>query len=209
MEKRNLAKLLLLTVAAFCTNTAFGVEAELLLGTEAPLTVSIEKSASSIESATIDAVDGVNKGTALQSVFTLQTNGTDDDYDIIMTSSVPISGGTTSGYAYLGGQPVMMFTNSTNLATESDISNLRSGGTSNCNVIAYPITVNTPSPMTSQYYADYSTYGECIVIKLNGGTSGNIKQTVGATPAVNTYRVGQDTAGTYRATVTISAYSKL
>lgn len=193
-----------------CTGAkVLGAEAELLLGTEAPLSVSIEKTASSVEATTIDVATGVNNGSILQSVFTLQTNGTDDDYDLILSSAIQISGGATSGYANIGGKTVLMFANIENLPTESDISNLRSSGTQNYNVIAYPIVMTTSSPMTSEYYADYSTYGECIVIKLNGATTGSVKQLVKATPLVNTYRIGHDTAGTYKAIVTFTAISKL
>ena len=209
MRKRDLIKnLLILILTAFVTNTAFGVEAELVLGTEAPLTVSIEKSASSVENASIDVSTGINTGTLLQSVFALQTNGTDNDYNFIMTSSVPIDGGIASGYASVGGRTALLFGNTTNLPTESDISDAKLGGRKNNNVIAYPITLLPTSPMTAQYYASYGSYKDCVVVKLNGATSGTVTQTVNSAPISGTYIIGQDTAGTYTTTVTLSAISK-
>ena len=208
MDKRKLSKILILAITAFFANTAFGVEEELLLGTESPLTVSIEKHASSVESATVNPETGVNTGIPLSSAFTLRTNGTDDDYDFIMTAEIPAEGGTASGYAQIGGKNTLLFGNTENLATSSDLANVRAGGNRNCNVIAYPIYLLPPSPMTATYYSSYSTYGECVVVKLNGATSGTVIQSVGSTPVLNSYIVGQDTAGTYTSTVTLTAIAK-
>ena len=209
MKKRDLAKLLILTLTTFYAATAYGVEEDLILETENPPTVSVEKHASSVESATVNVLNGVNQGVPLMSAFTLRTNGTDDDYDFIMTSSIQKDSGIVSGYAQIGGRTVLLFGNTENLPTDSDIADVRAAGNHNCNIIAYPLTISPPSPMTATYNSNYSTYGECVVVKLNGATSGTIIQTVNSSPMPNSYIVGQDTAGTYRSVVTFTVVSKI
>ena len=125
-----------------------------------------------------------------------------------MTAEIHKDGGTASGYAKVGGKTLLLFGHTTNLTTDSDISNLRAGGNMNRNIIAYPISLFPPSPMTAEYNSSYGIYGECVVVKLNGATFGSIIQSVNASPAINSYIVGQDTAGTYTATVTLTAIAK-
>ena len=209
MKKRDLAKILILTITTISVNTSYAIDTELLLETENPPTVSVEKHSSSIESATVNVSNGMNQGPSLMSAFTLRTNGTDDDYDFVMTAAIQKDSGMASGYAQIGGKTVLLFGNTENLPTDSDIADVRAAGSHNCNVIAYPLTIIPPSPMTATYNSNYSTYGECIVIKLNGAKSGTLTQSVNASPMPNSYIIGQDTAGIYRSVVTFTATSKL
>ena len=190
-------------------NTSYAIDTELLLETENPPTVSVEKHSSSIESATVNVSTGINQGPSLLSAFTLRTNGTDDDYDFIMTAAIQKDSGMASGYAQIGGKTVLLFGNTENLPTDADIADVRAAGNHNCNIIAYPLTISPPSPMTATYNSNYSTYGECLVVRLNGAKSGTIIQSVNAAPMPNSYIVGQDTAGTYRSVVTFTVVSKI
>ena len=139
----------------------------------------------------------------------MQTNGTDSDYDLIITSTLTSASGTVSAYGTNGTSTTLLFGNTSNPPTASDVTNAKSAGNYNCNVIAYPISLIVSSPVTAAYQQNYSTYGDCVVVKLNGSKSTSVMQMVGANPVSGTYVVGQDTAGTYKATVTFSAYSKI
>ena len=57
-------------------------------------------------------------------------------------------------------------------------------------------------------FTSSAQYGECWVVKVNNTMEGTLTQTVGQNPFGNTYSVGQDEAGAYRATVTFTAVSK-
>lgn len=211
MKRVSKIKIMTVVIAAiFCGTTSYADTQEtLMLRTTVSPTVSIEKSASSIEQDSVNVMTGVHGG--LQSVFTLQTNGTDDDYDFIMTSSIPKAGGTDSGYGYdRTGNVTLLFSNLNDLPTDSDVTNAKICGNKNNNVIAYPVTVNVTSPGTAEYNSGHGTYGDCYVVRINGATSViTLTQLVGTTPATGTYKIGQDNAGTYKATVTFTAHSKL
>lgn len=210
MKRLDIKFIISLFTVMLCLTTSYAgtAEDELLLGVYAEPTISIEKSASSYESETVNAQTGRTGGN-LKSVFTLQTNGTDDDYDLIMTSVLTTDGGTVSAYGMSGGKPTLLFGNTTRLPSNSDVSNAKTAGNYNCNVIAYPIFLTTSSPVTASYQQSYSTYGDCVVVKLNGSKATSVMQSVGANPVNGTYVIGQDTEGTYAATVTFTAYNKL
>lgn len=204
MNKAKLLKLLIfLVTATFVAGKAYGyAEAEQALQTTVQPTVTIEKSDSSIENASANAENGTHSG--LRSVFELKTNGTDDNYDFLMESSIIVSGGTVSAY---GNNGCILFGHTLATPTMDAIENAKTGGSNNANVIAYPVTVNATSPLTASFDSGNSK-GSCYVIKINGGTEGTVTHTVGGTPISGTYNVGQDQAGTYQATVTFTSYSK-
>jgi len=209
MEKSAKKLLILLATALIGGSAVYATPEEyLLLGVEASPTISIEKNAASYESDTVEVTTGRTSGN-LKSVFTLQTNGTDDDYDIVITSTLETDGGEVSAYGLSGGHPTLLFGNMTNLPTGTDVTNAKTAGNFNRNVIAYPINLIVSSPVTATYQQNYSTYGDCIVVRLNGSKATSVMQSVGANPVAGTYVVGQDTAGTYKAIVTMSAYNKL
>lgn len=212
MNKTNKLKLLILIIAAgLCSIEAYGdTEVEQMLQTSVQPAVAISKSTGSIENGTINAETGVHTG--LRSVFTLQTNGTDDEYDFIVTSAVQTQAGSVSAYGMDG---IILFGNETDLPTESAIEDAKIGGGNNKNVIAYPVTatittVNAAAgdPMTVEFQQNHGIYGDCYVVKVNNNSEGSLEHLVGTTPVGKTYGIGQDAAGTYKATVTFTAVSK-
>jgi hypothetical protein len=98
------------------------------------------------------------------------------------------------------------------LPTEAAIQDAKNGGTNNANVIVYPISeMSITSPMTVDFVNGLNVEGDsinCYQVKLNGGMEGTLKQTIGGTPLNNTYRAGQDRAGSYKAVVYFTAISK-
>ncbi len=200
--------ILFLTVLLSGTIVYADTRAKLPLKTMASPTISIEKAAASYESDIVNVENGRTSGN-LKSVFTLQTNGTDDDYDLIMTSVLESAEGPESAYGLSGTTPTLLFGNTTNLPSSTDVSNAKAAGNSNCNVIAYPINLIVSSPVTAVYQKNYSSYGDCVVVKLNGSKATSVMQSVSSIPVSGTYIIGQDTAGTYKTTVTFTAVSKL
>lgn len=204
--KKNILISLILLVTTIVVERAYGYAvAEQSLDTTVQPTVTIEKQTSSIENAVADGKTGTHSG--LQSVFNIKTNGNDENYDFIITSSIPHDGGAVSAY---GSNGSLLFVNTLSSPTSSAIENAKIGGDNNKNVIAYPVEVSATSPITASFEQNYSVYGNCYVIKVNSsdGVDGIITHIVGQTPVSNTYSIGQDQAGTYQATVTLSAVSK-
>ena len=204
MNKNNTLKLLTLIITAGCGLQAYGkTEVGQMLKTAVQPTVSIEKT-SAVENATVtNPNSGVHGG--LQTVFTLQTNETDENYDYIMTSSITLNGDTVSAY---GNNGCIVFAHTTDFPTLSAVNNAKSGGSNNPNVIAYPVTVEVTSPMTSEYNLNHATYGACYVINVNESNGGTVTHSVGTTPIPNTFDVTRDSAGIYKAVVTFSAIAK-
>ena len=62
--------------------------------------------------------------------------------------------------------------------------------------------------MTSDFKREYSVYGDCYVIKLNGTQNGTVTHRIEGTPVAGSYNVGQDRSGSYKSTVVITAVSK-
>ena len=123
-----------------------------------------------------------------------------------MTSSITASG--ESAVSAYGQNGCILFGNILATPTMSAIEDAKTGGHNNANVIAYPVTVTTTSPLTNSFEASNAQYGACYAIKVNGGKEGTVTHIVGGTPISGSYNVGQDQAGTYKATVTLSAVSK-
>ena len=92
MNKRNISKLLIfLMTASLGAVKVYGyAEAEQSVLTDVQPAVAIEKQTSSIENASANGETGAHTG--LQSVFSIQTNGTDSDYDFIITSKILTDG---------------------------------------------------------------------------------------------------------------------
>lgn len=183
---------------------AYGyAEAEQSVLTDVQPAVAIEKQSSSIENTSANAETGAHTG--LQSVFSIQTNGTDDDYDFIITSKLLTDGGEVSAY---GNNGSILFGHTLAAPTQAAIDDAKTGGNNNKNVIAYPVTTGVSSPMTIGFEQNYNQYGDCYVVKVNNGTEGTVTHTVGQNPISGTYNIGQDQAGTYQAVVTFTAVSK-
>ena len=205
MKKTNVIKTLsIITLLALCAGRSYadGNEVVQLLGAGVPPAVSITKSASSVEGGTIDPSTGVNSG--VNSIFTIETNGDDSDYDFYISSTFPINGAVCSGY---DGNGNIMFGNLTVLPTEEAVADAIAGGTNNANVISYPVTITTSGEMAVSPTV-HSPYGNCYKLLLNGDQEGTLTHTVGPTPVTNTYILSQDAAGTYQATITFTAVAK-
>ena len=205
MKHNRIYKLIVLILFATSVATrAYGyAEAEQSLETAVQPTVSIVKDAKSVETADVQATDGVHSG--LNTIFDLSTNGTDTDYDFIMSSSITTASGNVSAYTTDGN---IIFAHSTVFPTDEAINNAKNGGYNNQNVIVYSTSVETVSPMTADFSSGDTTYGNCYVIKLNGASEGTVNHKIGTTPIAGSYNVGQDQAGSYKATVQFTAYTK-
>ena len=96
---------------------AYGyAEAEQSVLTDVQPAVAIEKQTSSIENASANGETGAHTG--LQSVFSIQTNGTDSDYDFIITSKILTDGGEVSAY---GNNGSLLFGNTLAAPTQAAI----------------------------------------------------------------------------------------
>ena len=61
----------------------------------------------------------------------------------------------------------------------------------------------------SKTFTNDATYDSCYKVNfLDDVAEGSIVHAIGGTPVANTYSIGEDTAGTYSATVYITAVSK-
>lgn len=204
MKNKTLKLLFLIMAVSFGTVKSYGyAEAEQSVQTTVQPSVAISKQSSSIDLGSINPTTGASTG--LNTVFSIQTNGSDDDYDFVVQATIPVEEGLVSAY---GNDGCLLFANIGNSPTAEAIENAKSGGNNNKNVIAYPVTVTTSEPMTSEFQKNYGLYGDCYVIKINNSSKGTVTHIVGQTPVQGTYNVGQDQAGTYQATVMFTAYSK-
>ena len=97
MNKRNLLKLLIifLTVTMFTAKT-YAEDAEQTIILSVSPTVSVQKSAASAENASVDVNGVLNRN--LLTIYDIVTNGTDDDYDFTVTSSINSTNGPVSAY---------------------------------------------------------------------------------------------------------------
>ena len=203
-NKQTLKLLILITTALTGAVKAYGyAEAEQSLQTDVQPAVAIEKLSSSKETGTVNPETGAHDG--LSSVFSIQTNGSDEDYDFVVTSKIMTEGGEVSGY---GNNGIILFGHTLAMPTSAAIEDAKTGGNNNKNVIAYPVTTAITNPMTIQFQNNYGIHGDCYVVKVNGGTEGTVTHNVGQNPVAGTYSVGQDQAGAYQAVVTFSAVSK-
>lgn len=214
MKKLNLLNILILvTTVLFSTVEAFASTSVVqTLTTSAQPTVAIEKTATSVETGEINPKTGKHSG--LNVSFNLQTNGTDDDYLFIVGSKIMSNGGqevsaySNDGAALLFGK----YDQEEYLPTTTAIENAKAGGNNNPNVIVYPISSMTiTSPMTVEFNASQENSegsSGCYVVKVNSAQEGTLKQIIGGSPINNSYSVGQDMSGIYRAVVYFTAISK-
>ena len=205
MNKTNLSKLFIFLITALIgAGKTYGyAEAEQSVLTDVQPAVAIEKQSSSIETGSVNAENGSHTG--LSSIFSIQTNGSDDDYDFIITSKILTDGGEVSAY---GNNGTLLFGHTFVTPTQAAIDDAKNGGNKNVNVIAYPISTAITNPMEVNFENNYGVYGDCYVVRVNGGTEGTVTHTVGQNPISGTYSIGQDQAGTYQAVVTFTAVSK-
>ena len=186
----------------FCQTVFAEAEQEVIVVTNVPYEASLTKKAST-ENATLNPADGTHTG--LSTVFTLQTNGGDEHFDYIITSSIDKFGESISGF---GPDGRLLFTHTTELPLNPPINNAKTGsGKSKC-VIAYPVSVTATNGRTTSFQTGYGTYGDCYVILDNGAETGDVTFSVSGTPCANTYEAGLDQEGSYKSVIMFTIASK-
>ena len=201
--KNKLIKTLILLICLTFTNCVFAdVEEEVVVVTNVAYTASVTKKAST-ESVTMNPVNGSHTG--LSTVFTLQTNGGDDHFDYIITSQIDTEGGLVSGY---GNDGRLLFAHTTVPPTSGAVSNAMTGTGKSKNVFAYPTRTDCTGGIHSEFIPNYKTYGNCYAITMGKAVSTDVTHTVQGTPCANTYEVGIDEAGDYKATIMFTIVNK-
>lgn len=203
MNKLIFNTLILILVVLFSTQEAFSqASAGQMLRTSVQPAVAIEK-ISSVENGSISAAKGEISG-SLSSSYKLQVND-GENYDFIIYATLLTATDTVSAFDKNGD---LLFSNNTNLPTNSAVENARANIEGNANVIGYPFEITIDENMSLNFTTD-KTYSECYKVNLtNSATSGNLLQTISGAPTTNTYSLGEDLAGTYKATVYITAVAK-
>ena len=200
MKREFITKLLLILLASTLPTKVYAdAQANLVFKTSVPKASKIIK-LSSGSPVTANPETGIITGT-LRSVFELDSNDTEDTNEFVITSSVETSSGAVCGYDYWGN---IAFTNTEALPTTAQVNEALTHTGDNPNVIVYPVTV-TASPFTSTFQPGYLTYGYCYRINLNGETEGTVTHSIDPTPITGTFHKTKDTAGIYRATITITS----
>lgn len=203
MKKLNLLKSLIIVMAvllstgkAFCEATAVQENYTLVQPT-----VAVEK-VSSIETGNINPSNGV--ASQLTSSFNLQSN--DEETFFILYSTLAVAGGTTLSAFDASGN--LYFANTNFPPTVVAVNNAKQGIAGNANVIGYKINLSGESIDIT--YTNSSIYSDSYKIMLSdSATAGTLSQSIGGTPAVNTYKVGEDMQGSYSATVYVTASTKI
>ena len=203
MNKLIFNTLILILVVLFSTQEAFSqASAGQMLRTSVQPAVAIEK-ISSVENGSITATKGEISG-SLSSSYKLQVND-GENYDFIIYATLLTATDTVSAFDKNGD---LLFSNNNNLPTNSAVENARTNIEANANVIGYPFEITIDENMSLNFTTD-KTYSECYKVNLtNSATSGNLLQTISGAPTTNTYSLGEDLAGTYKATVYITAVAK-
>ena len=203
MKKLNLLKSLIIVMSvllstgkAFCEATAVQQ-----VRTVVQPTVAVEKT-SEPESGSINP-SLAGESTILTSSFKLQAN--DEKTFFVVYSRIQVTGGQTVSAFDINGN--LMFANSSILPTSDAANNARANVAGNANIIVYPFDLAGENIDTS--FTESEDYKECYKVTLEDPlTTGVLTQTVGGTPSTNTYST-RDQAGTYQATVYVSAVSEL
>ena len=213
MKKQNLLKSLILVISVLTSTvvTFASTSVQQTLNVSAEPTVAIEKT-TFLQLGEINPENGTHSG--LNASFKLQTNGSDDDYIFVVGSKI-IQAGNVEVSAFSDDGQSLLFGRANEeefLPTAEAISDAKAGGSNNPNVIAYPITsMAIDSPMTVEFVKGLAVSDDtidCYQVKLNGGTEGTLRQTIGGSPVSGTYKAGQDKSGSYRAVVYFTAISK-
>lgn len=202
---------LYITLIILASPSVFGLaEFQHTIQTVVPSAVNVSSINTSAASGTINPETGISS--APYATFQIQTNGSDDKYDYVLTAKVNTSdSGNLNAYSQNGSVAYLILGNITNLPTTSAINDIKTNSptlTNNKNVIAYPI-INTLTNLSSATLTNNAAYGGlCYVIKTGSSQNGTIKQAIGTIPMSNTYSAIIDTAGIYQAVLTLSANRK-
>ena len=203
MRKEIITKILLiLMVIGFSLEAYADTQADLVFKTSVPRATSIKKLLRGAAPISVNPENGALTGGTLAAEFELDSNVTDESQKFVMTATINTQSGIVPAYDSSGN---LLFANTTILPSSTDVSEALSHSGNNCNVVVYPITVTTTSPIEHEFTTGHATYGNCYIIDINGAETGTVTQTVNSSPVANTYSNTRDTAGTYRATITLTA----
>lgn len=167
------------------------------------------QSAVAIEKTSERVTGSINPATGsiigeLMSSFNIQTNET-NSYDFIVYSKVLTADGEVSAFDSSGN---LLFGNTDVLPSATAVANAKNANADNPNVIGYRFNVEVGNDMTKEF-TNSATYDECYKVNfINNAVQGPLRQSISGQPAANTYSIGQDIAGNYKATVYITAVSK-
>ncbi len=201
--KNILIKTLMMLICLTFANTVFAeVEEEVIVVTKVPYTARLIKKVST-ESGTMDPVNGTHSG--LSSVFTLDTNGGDDNFEYIINAYITTNEGNVSA---LGNDRRLLFAHTTTLPDLTALANAKSGSGQSKNIVAYPSNVVASGGRSSIFRQNYKEYGNCYQIYASTVENGDITFNVSGTPAGTTYEAGLDEAGTYKSTIVFTITSK-
>lgn len=200
--KRNLITLLLLLLAAapVCSGACV---------TDSILTVIIPSAAivnnvpTAANNSTINPQTGFHNG--LQAIFNIKTNGDDNTYDFVISSTINTEAGEKNGYFFKDGELYLILANRERLPDMASLADISSGSPqSNKNMIAYPVIKN------AEFQTSYQNYNGNLCCKFlsEGKQNFNISQHIGNTPLAGTYSLEDDGAGVYEAVITLNIYRK-
>ena len=168
-----------------------------------PSSAVVKTMTSSKNNSGINPQNGYQSG--LEAIFNIKTNGDDNTYDFILSSSLETLGGIKNAYVLNNDNLYLMLGNKEHLPDTTAAADIESGTPdANPNIIAYPVINNSPFDIKPINYNG----GLCCQILSGGEQDMNIIQTIGNTPLRNTYSVSEDNAGVYEAAVTLNIYRK-
>ena len=204
MKKLNLLKTLILVVSVlFSTQKAFcEATAVQMAETSVQPTVAIEKTSNNNEGSINPKTGDITSD--LTSTFNLKINDT-NNYDFIIYSTITSASGAEPAFDTNGN---LLFANTTILPLTSAVSNAKQNIKGNPNVIVYPFNLSLDTDMTKSF-TTREGYDKCYTINfINSAMEGDITQTIGGSAITNTYSMGEDIAGVYKATVYVTAVAK-
>ncbi len=177
--------------------------------TDSMLTVIIPSAAvvnnvpSSINNSSINPQTGSHTG--LGAVFAVKTNGDDNSYDFVLSSSITTAAGEKNGYFLKDGNLYLILANKEHLPDLNSLVDISSGTPQkNKNMIAYQIMKN------ADFQTIYQNYNGILCCKfLSAGKQNfNVFQQIVNTPLSGTYSLDDDGAGIYEAVITLNIYRK-
>ena len=158
---------------------------------------------SSKNNSVINPGNGFQSG--LEAIFNIKTNGDDNTYDFILSGSIDTLEGVRNAYVMNNEKLYLMLANKDRLPKANAVFDIMSGSPSkNPNIIAYPVINTSSSDIKPLNYK-----GELCCRILSGNIQDmNISQIISNIPLLNTYSIGEDSAGVYEAVITLNIYRK-
>ncbi len=200
--KNNFIKFLFLLIitAPACSGAAV---MDSVLSVIVPSAAIVDTIPSALNNSSINPQSGVHTG--LQAVFNVKTNGNDDTYDFVLSSSILTDAGEKNGYFLKDSELYIILANKERLPDLGSLADISSGMPgNNKNMIAYPVLKN------AEYQTSYQEYNGVLCCKFlsEGRQNFNFSQNIGSTPLSGTYSLEDDGAGVYEAVITLNIYRK-